>query len=114
MSQNNASFLQSIYTRAGPGIIMGGVLPFGCIFIQLFFILNSIWYVLGLMAITLHTDASIPFQSPVKPASMHTDMFFFFNVASDTPRGGGGSFNLFGLEKKANSLFYIFSQALLT
>ncbi len=24
---------------------MGGVLPFGCIFIQLFFILNSIWYV---------------------------------------------------------------------
>ncbi|XP_058942377.2 transmembrane 9 superfamily member 2-like [Pocillopora verrucosa] len=34
---------QSIYTRAGPGIIMGGVLPFGCIFIQLFFILNSIW-----------------------------------------------------------------------
>ncbi|EDO38363.1 predicted protein [Nematostella vectensis] len=34
---------QSIYTRALPGIIMGGVLPFGCIFIQLFFILNSIW-----------------------------------------------------------------------
>ena len=23
---------------------MGGILPFGCIFIQLFFILNSIWY----------------------------------------------------------------------
>ena len=22
---------------------MGGILPFGCIFIQLFFILNSIW-----------------------------------------------------------------------
>lgn len=34
---------QSFYTRALPGIIMGGVLPFGCIFIQLFFILNSIW-----------------------------------------------------------------------
>jgi hypothetical protein len=27
---------------------MGGVLPFGCIFIQLFFILNSIWYVVNL------------------------------------------------------------------
>ena len=40
--------LQSIYTRAAPGIIMGGVLPFGCIFIQLFFILNSIWYVIEL------------------------------------------------------------------
>jgi len=34
---------QSLYTRPTPGIVMGGVLPFGCIFIQLFFILNSIW-----------------------------------------------------------------------
>jgi len=34
---------QSVYTRPIPGIVMGGVLPFGCIFIQLFFILNSIW-----------------------------------------------------------------------
>ncbi|XP_077299784.1 transmembrane 9 superfamily protein member 2 [Arctopsyche grandis] len=34
---------QSVYTQAIPGIIMGGVLPFGCIFIQLFFILNSLW-----------------------------------------------------------------------
>ncbi|KAL8625581.1 transmembrane 9 superfamily member 2 [Nucella lapillus] len=34
---------QSLYTKPMPGIIMGGVLPFGCIFIQLFFILNSIW-----------------------------------------------------------------------
>ncbi|KAH3809749.1 transmembrane 9 superfamily member 2-like [Dreissena polymorpha] len=34
---------QTIYTKPIPGIVMGGVLPFGCIFIQLFFILNSIW-----------------------------------------------------------------------
>ncbi|KAI0222254.1 Transmembrane 9 superfamily member 2 [Lamellibrachia satsuma] len=34
---------QTFYTQPLPGIIMGGVLPFGCIFIQLFFILNSIW-----------------------------------------------------------------------
>ncbi|XP_052356062.1 transmembrane 9 superfamily member 2 [Oncorhynchus keta] len=34
---------QSFYTRSLPGIVMGGILPFGCIFIQLFFILNSIW-----------------------------------------------------------------------
>lgn len=34
---------QSIYTQPIPGIVMGGVLPFGCIFIQLFFILNSLW-----------------------------------------------------------------------
>ena len=26
-----------------PGIVMGGILPFGCIFIQLFFVLSSIW-----------------------------------------------------------------------
>ncbi|XP_078077673.1 transmembrane 9 superfamily member 2 isoform X2 [Mustelus asterias] len=34
---------QSFYTKSVPGIFMGGILPFGCIFIQLFFILNSIW-----------------------------------------------------------------------
>ncbi|SPP79621.1 transmembrane 9 superfamily member 2 [Drosophila guanche] len=34
---------QSIYTQPIPGIVMGGVLPFGCIFIQLFFILSSLW-----------------------------------------------------------------------
>lgn len=36
---------QNFYTQPIPGVIMGGVLPFGCIFIQLFFILNSLWYV---------------------------------------------------------------------
>jgi len=34
---------QSLYTKPLPGMIMGGILPFGCIFIQLFFILNSLW-----------------------------------------------------------------------
>ncbi|XP_056294813.1 transmembrane 9 superfamily member 2 isoform X2 [Pseudoliparis swirei] len=34
---------QSFFTKPSPGIVMGGILPFGCIFIQLFFILNSIW-----------------------------------------------------------------------
>uniref|UniRef100_A0A665ULY9 Transmembrane 9 superfamily member n=1 Tax=Echeneis naucrates TaxID=173247 RepID=A0A665ULY9_ECHNA len=33
----------TIFHLPFPGIIMGGILPFGCIFIQLFFILNSIW-----------------------------------------------------------------------
>uniref|UniRef100_A0A914S255 Transmembrane 9 superfamily member n=2 Tax=Ascarididae TaxID=6250 RepID=A0A914S255_PAREQ len=32
-----------MYTKPIPGMLMGGILPFGCIFIQLFFILNSIW-----------------------------------------------------------------------
>lgn len=35
--------VQSVYTRTIPAMLMGGILPFGCIFIQLFFILNSIW-----------------------------------------------------------------------
>lgn len=39
---------QSFFTKPLFGIIIGGVLPFGCIFIQLFFILNSIWWVLYL------------------------------------------------------------------
>ncbi|CAG0924857.1 unnamed protein product, partial [Notodromas monacha] len=34
---------QSAYTRPVPGIVMGGILPFGCIFIQLYFILTSLW-----------------------------------------------------------------------
>ncbi|XP_025414820.1 transmembrane 9 superfamily member 2 [Sipha flava] len=34
---------QTIYTQPFPGIIMGGVFPFVCIFIQLYFILNSLW-----------------------------------------------------------------------
>lgn len=34
---------QTVYTKPLPGIVMGGILPFGCIFIQLFFLLNSIW-----------------------------------------------------------------------
>lgn len=34
---------QTMYTKPLPGLLMGGILPFGCIFIQLFFILNSIW-----------------------------------------------------------------------
>ena len=47
---------QFFYTQPLPGIIMGGVLPFGCIFIQLFFILNSIWshqfyYMFGFLSI---------------------------------------------------------------
>ena len=28
-----------------PSSLIGGILPFGCIFIQLYFILNSLWYV---------------------------------------------------------------------
>lgn len=34
---------QTLYTRAFPSMLMGGILPFGCIFIQLFFILHSLW-----------------------------------------------------------------------
>ncbi|VDL61009.1 unnamed protein product [Hymenolepis diminuta] len=34
---------QACYTRTLPTMLLTGLLPFGCIFIQLFFIFNSIW-----------------------------------------------------------------------
>jgi transmembrane 9 superfamily protein 2/4 len=48
--------LQNFYTRPLPGIVMGGILPFGCIFIQLFLILSSIWshqfyYMFGFLSV---------------------------------------------------------------
>lgn len=35
---------QPYYLRALPSIFMGGILPFGAIFIELYFIMNSIWF----------------------------------------------------------------------
>lgn len=40
---------QSWLSNPIPSSFMGGILPFGCIFIQLFFILNSIWLVCYLL-----------------------------------------------------------------
>jgi transmembrane 9 superfamily protein 2/4 len=34
---------QTCMNKSFPAIMMGGILPFGCVFIQLFFILNSLW-----------------------------------------------------------------------
>jgi transmembrane 9 superfamily protein 2/4 len=46
------------YMKAAPSILMGGVLPFGVVFVELFFILSSIWqhrfyYLFGFMALVL-------------------------------------------------------------
>ncbi|CAO3607049.1 unnamed protein product [Mucor hiemalis] len=35
---------QPTYLRSLPSIFMGGILPFGAIFIELYFIMNSIWF----------------------------------------------------------------------
>jgi len=35
---------QSFYLQRIPSILLGGVLPFGAIFIELYFIMNSIWF----------------------------------------------------------------------
>ena len=35
---------QVFYLRPLPSILLGGILPFGAIFIELYFILNSIWF----------------------------------------------------------------------
>jgi len=46
------------YMRSVPSILMGGVLPFGVVFVELFFILSSIWqhrfyYLFGFMLLVL-------------------------------------------------------------
>mmetsp|Transcript_26640 Transcript_26640/g.60809 ORF Transcript_26640/g.60809 Transcript_26640/m.60809 type:complete len:675 (-) Transcript_26640:2697-4721(-) len=46
------------YMKSLPSILMGGVLPFGVVFVELFFILSSIWqhrfyYLFGFMALVL-------------------------------------------------------------
>ena len=35
---------QVFYLRPLPSILLGGILPFGAIFIELYFIMNSIWF----------------------------------------------------------------------
>ncbi|KAJ3197619.1 transmembrane 9 super member 2 [Irineochytrium annulatum] len=35
---------QAFYLKPLPSILMGGILPFGAIFIELYFIMNSIWF----------------------------------------------------------------------
>jgi transmembrane 9 superfamily protein 2/4 len=35
---------QPFYMKTVPAIMIGGILPFGAIFIELFFILSSLWY----------------------------------------------------------------------
>lgn len=35
---------QPAYLRSWPSILMGGTLPFGAIFIEMYFIMNSIWF----------------------------------------------------------------------
>lgn len=45
---------QPLYLKFWPSILMGGILPFGAIFIELFFILGSLWshqiyYVFGFL-----------------------------------------------------------------
>ena len=34
---------RSFFVKIVPGMIVGGILPFGCIFIESFFVMNSIW-----------------------------------------------------------------------
>lgn len=42
---------QSIYTQAIPGITMGGVLPFGCIFIQLYVPVFLLFYYVNILKV---------------------------------------------------------------
>ncbi|MPC40619.1 Transmembrane 9 superfamily member 2 [Portunus trituberculatus] len=73
---------QSVYTKPLPGIIMGGVLPFGGIFIQLFFILNSIWssqtyYMFGFLFLV--------FLILVVTCSETTVLLCYFHLCAEAP-----------------------------
>lgn len=91
---------QTIYTQAIPGIVMGGVLPFGCIFIQLFFILNSIWssqsyYMFGFLFLV--------FIILVITCSETTILLCYFHLCSEDYRWWWRSFLTSGF-----TAFYLF------
>ncbi|RWS27237.1 hypothetical protein B4U80_01841 [Leptotrombidium deliense] len=78
---------QSVYTQPVPGIVMGGILPFGCIFIQLFFILNSIWsnqmyYMFGFLFLSINGAVFVlkvrllQFKKVFSIHPMHTERIF--------------------------------------
>jgi transmembrane 9 superfamily member 2/4 len=95
--------LQLFYTRPLPGIVMGGVLPFGCIFIQLFFILNSIWshqfyYMFGFLTIV--------FLILVITCSETTILLCYFHLCSEDYRWWWRSFLTSGF---ASFYFFIYS-----
>lgn len=67
---------QSIYIQFIPGVLMGGILPFGCVFIQLFFILNSIWghklyYVFGFLFVAFLILLIIVIESTILLCYFH-------------------------------------------
>lgn len=91
--------LQQLYTKPLPGILMGGVLPFGCIFIQLFFILNSIWshqfyYMFGFI--------SVVYLILIITCSQTTILLCYFHLCSEDYRWWWRSF----LTSGASALYF--------
>jgi transmembrane 9 superfamily protein 2/4 len=67
---------QAFYTKPLAGILMGGVLPFGCVFIQLFFILSSIWghklyYIFGFLFLVFAILCITTIESTILLAYFH-------------------------------------------
>ena len=104
------------YFQPIPGIIMGGVLPFGCIFIQLFFVLNSIWssqiyYMYGflflvfIILIITCSETTILLCYFHLCAEVNKNWNFFFGISQETTfdvcrttTGGGAVFSLQALQ----------------
>ena len=81
--------LQSFYLKPVPSILMGGVLPFGAIFIELFFILNSMWnhriyYVFGFLFLV--------FGVLILTCSSVTILLCYFHLCSEDYRWWWRSF----------------------
>uniref|UniRef100_A0AC35UBU4 Transmembrane 9 superfamily member n=1 Tax=Rhabditophanes sp. KR3021 TaxID=114890 RepID=A0AC35UBU4_9BILA len=80
---------QSFYTKPLPGILMGSILPFGCIFIQLFFILNSLWanqiyYLYGFLLLV--------YLILIVTCSLTTILLTYFHLCSEDYRWAWRSF----------------------
>eukprot|EP00049_Salpingoeca_infusionum_P017951 m.355098 g.355098 ORF g.355098 m.355098 type:complete len:674 (-) comp17178_c0_seq1:7542-9563(-) len=94
---------QSLYTKPVPSMIMGGILPFGCIFIQLFFILNSIWshklyYVFGFLALVFVILAITTMESTILLCYFHLCNENYHWWWRSFLTGGAAAFYLFGYE----------------
>lgn len=95
--------IQSFYTKRVPCILMGGILPYGCIFIQLFFILNSIWanqfyYMFGFLSVVYLVLLATSTQSTI--------LLCYFHLCSEDYRWWWRSFFTSG---SSSIYFFLYS-----
>lgn len=91
---------QPYYLRTFPSVFMGGILPFGAIFIELYFIMNSLWghrvyYVFGFLFVV--------FSILIVTCAEVTMLMCYFNLCSEDYHWWWRSFFMSG-----TTAFYVF------